>query len=604
MTQDFKDLTLKYITNNIVPGVDNDNAFRDNQEVTDNLQQELTDAIGYTPSTHKILTTTTTSNYLMYGQYAIGYDYYGYIAVLNENGIIQKVFTEYDSGTKLTPEMELNYDENGNIYGVDFLNNKARVILLNNVALNSSRGYFLKLRASYYINYNIYFHFSAYEGTCSIKKVPGEATYFIFGQQTGTNKEVLIKFINNVGMPNEWYYYENDVNPQWIYGMDFIIEKVGDTNVVDIYYEYQNIAVDSKNYLKHLYYNGETLTTINQYNTPNNIPILDLRIIDKNNVYVSSRRVENNNAILSLLKFTYEAFILINETALNILTPSYSLNYQNGILFGKIVGMDNNSKSNYLCIAYKDTFTKSPIYVQEPNGYMYTGCEVQNTFSLYKFIIFTDTKCLHPSIVIYDGYSGTAKEDYNSVSASRGELYSNNYIMFARQLYNKQVINNRTISTLEIPNNYLNNITIDKKNLLSYSNNLLVSDTNEVSKNIYEQLFLNFNNTINVIDEDTDTLYPGTASYINESINVGTEENCNSSSVGTVRINYANSYLVQNITWNYVADHYETSFVVDASVDDVSSIDFMSNDLSTVYLTKDISLSNGYYSVSQKLRIE
>ena len=115
---------------------------------------------------------------------------------------------------------------------------------------------------------------------------------------------------------------------------------------------------------------------------------------------------------------------------------------------------------------------------------------------------------------------------------------------------------------------------------------------------------MNFNNTINVIDEDTDILYPETANYINESINVGTEENCNSSSVGTVRINYSNSSLIQNITWNYVTDHYETSFVVDASVDDVSSIDFMSNDLSTVYLTKDISLSNGYYSVSQKLRIE
>ena len=109
---------------------------------------------------------------------------------------------------------------------------------------------------------------------------------------------------------------------------------------------------------------------------------------------------------------------------------------------------------------------------------------------------------------------------------------------------------------------------------------------------------------INVLDEDTNTTYPNAASYVNQNINTATKQNCENSFVGKVRINYENSTIMQNINWNYVTDHYETSFVVDAT-DEVPTIDYMSNDETTVYISKELDINVGsYYLVSQKLRIE
>lgn len=604
MTNDFKNFTLKYITKNIQPEANKTNAFIDNLEITNNLRQTLIQEIGYAPSTYLILTTDTTSNYLMYGDYDIGSSvYYGYIAILDENGKIQKVFTTYDSGTKLSPSMELNYDENGNIYGIDKTGSLYRIILLNNIALNSSSGYHCRLRASYYINYDFAKQYSAYEGTCTIKKVPEEAIYYLFGQNGTSKKELLIKFVNNVGIPNDWYYYEGTNSPTTINGKDFLIEKNGDNQTVDIYYESDKTA------LIHIYFNGQTLSNVASYSMPSGYPIMDLRIASKNNVYISSRHINNStyDMYLYLIKNT-STIETVNTFNFSASIPAYYLEYKNGFVFGKVSGYTTTSPAEfrYVCVVYDgSSVTKSTTYSSSISDYITTGCSVQNTFNLYKFLVHGETKCFHPSIVIYNGYTGAAKEGYGSTSAARGELFSNNYIMFARQLYNKQVINNRTISTLEVPNNYLNGIMIDKKNLVSSLNNILMSDTNQIEKNIYEQLFINFGITLNVIDSDTSTQYPNTATYINTNINEGTQQNYENTNISKVKINYSNSYVTKSITWTNNTTYYQTSFTIDAINESPTSVDFVSNDETTVYITKQLNLVQGHtYTLSQKLKIE
>jgi hypothetical protein len=100
-------------------------------------------------------------------------------------------------------------------------------------------------------------------------------------------------------------------------------------------------------------------------------------------------------------------------------------------------------------------------------------------------------------------------------------------------------------------------------------------------------------------------MYPMTASYINQNINIGTMDNCNNSFIGKVKINYENESMVQNITWSYNTDHYETSFIIDSKLKVPTSLEFLSNDESTVYIQKTITCSLGnYYLLKQKLRIE
>ena len=64
----------------------------------------------------------------------------------------------------------------------------------------------------------------------------------------------------------------------------------------------------------------------------------------------------------------------------------------------------------------------------------------------------------------------------------------------------KTINNNITTSTIEIPNLYLNDITLNKKNLISKTNNILNENTSPLIKNIYESLYINFINTITIKD--------------------------------------------------------------------------------------------------------
>ena len=89
----------------------------------------------------------------------------------------------------------------------------------------------------------------------------------------------------------------------------------------------------------------------------------------------------------------------------------------------------------------------------------------------------------------------------------------------------------------------LNNINITSKNLYGKTNLQLVQDTNTLTKNIYETLFVNFINTINVIDEDTNTRFPLASNYVNSNINTGTQTNSEESSVAKVRIKRIKDYI-------------------------------------------------------------
>ena len=198
--------------------------------------------------------------------------------------------------------------------------------------------------------------------------------------------------------------------------------------------------------------------------------------------------------------------------------------------------------------------------------------------------------------------------DYSSTVATKGRIYSDNKLVFARNLYNKTTYNNITTSTVQIPNGYLNDMTIQPKNLLSYTNNNIVIDTEELSKNRYESVLLNFINTINVIDEDTSNIYPSSANYINENINTGTQTNYENTSMTKIRINFADGSVVQPIEWKDISEEgliaKQTIFSVYVS-SELLSIDFINENEDFIYITKDYDFEVGnIYTVTQKVRIE
>ena len=118
-------------------------------------------------------------------------------------------------------------------------------------------------------------------------------------------------------------------------------------------------------------------------------------------------------------------------------------------------------------------------------------------------------------------YNGEPYINTNALIPNSAEIYSNESLVFARNLYNKTINNGTTVSIVEIPNNYLNNIDLTSKNLLSETNLVLVKDENILQKNEYETLYVNFINSIVIANKNTSIQVNNTeaSSYLNSSIN-------------------------------------------------------------------------------------
>lgn len=615
MTEDYKKGILDYISGNVVVENEKANSFRDNETITNNLTTKLSE-LGITPSVYKIksLTNDTLSNYILYGQYTKNSQLYTWIAILNESGTILDILTTYESGNLIEPIYCLDYDENGYIYGIDKPNNQNyyRIIQLNNLAVPIRNNFVCKLRSSYYIKseYNTPLDIGE-SGTPCIKKVNGEALYYIYGY-IGTSpnyKTKLIQFSNVVGTPVEWNYYEGssftDLNDTMNFA-DFIINNNDENITLDMYYV---IGYSSYN-LYHEYFNGESISSKPNYTFTNFIT--DIKIMDTNNIYLALTNRDSTQypTIITTIEVqkisnetTEEVFSYTTTTLFTSAIPSHYIEVVNGIVFSVAANFLGGGEA--ICNVYNNgELIKSPDYTYTERLYK-NGCIIQKIYGLYKFVLQTFEKATFPSVVIYDNqYSGESRTNYDTTLPKHVELYSGEYIKFARDLYNRQIYQNQCVSTVNIPYNYLNNIEIEPSNLISSSMTDLVNNTDMFTKNQYENLFVNFINKINVIDDDTDTLYPNAANYINENINTGNEQNNLSTFIGKVRINFTTPK-IQTIQWTWNVDHYETSFTIYTS-EIPETIEFISNDETTTYLTKEISnlTTNKYYTISQKLRIE
>lgn len=601
MTEEYKRNVLDYITGNVSPGNQTENSFRSNETIQNNLTTRLT-ALGITPInfTSNILYKDDNSNFIMYNKYLKNSKTYSFIAIFNQKGEILDILTTYDSGYLIEPIDDLNYDENGYIYGVDKPNDQDyyRIIQLNNIAIPIGNNYKCKLRSSYYIRTD----FSIPSGFANtiITKLPGEARYYLFGYSTSPHKTKLIEFSNIVGLPIEWNYYEGrnleSSNPVQA---KMIITSSGETNTVDIYYRMLGILG-----LDHEQFDGTSLTLKTQI-ALDNIP-QDIQIESQNVVYVASRK-NNNNGTYTLYIYKSNnnsvSTVLSYNVAVSGSIPSIFILVKNGMLFYKSEVFAGNSIYSIICgVYFGGTHIQSPAYEYASSDFLSTTCNVQKIYSLYSFFVLTKNEAHLPKIVIYDNqYSGSSYKSYNSTVPQYAELYSGGYIQFARNLYNRQLFYNQCVSVVNVPYNFLNDMNITPTNLLSETMSEIVSYRNVINKNKYENLFINFINKINVLDFDTDTLYPQTAVYVNNNINTGTQTNYNNTFVGKVRINFPTP-TTQDITWTWIANHYETEITITVGNNLPTSIDFLSKDGTTIYITKELNLQkNKTYKLNQKL---
>ena len=203
-------------------------------------------------------------------------------------------------------------------------------------------------------------------------------------------------------------------------------------------------------------------------------------------------------------------------------------------------------------------------------------------------------------------YNGEGYTNVNSLVPSKARLYdNNNKMIFARNLYNKVINANTTISTLNIPNTNLNDVTIYNQSLIGETNYALMNNQESITKNIYENLNINFYTTLRMInnnDPNNQIFNQVGSNRINSS--VSSVKDYTNAKATKIRINYDDETTkIQDITFDYGNEAY-TEFIIYVNKN-ITSIDFISNDENTIYNTIRPELEIGkYYKISQSVYVD
>lgn len=228
---------------------------------------------------------------------------------------------------------------------------------------------------------------------------------------------------------------------------------------------------------------------------------------------------------------------------------------------------------------------------------------VTKNYNLYQWNFSnTDTTFIGYELYNYFNYNGNPYYDTLCVSPHDSIFYgtvSNKELpIFARNLYNKTISGPLTVSTVQVPNMLLNNLNIQKEQLYSYTNLRVGEFTSTVSKNVYETVNVNFNNTLSISNKNdvSNPLYnlPG-ASSLNTNASADSQTNYNNIYLNKYRINYADgSQRVFTLTESQKSLSPEVTAIANISFSFIlskkaTSIELISNDEQVVYCNYDAS---------------
>ena len=615
MTQDFKNNILAYLvgkldiqTPSLAP------TFTNVGNITNNFNTELTSILGENYTITGFLQSQTNNIGIIYG-HTTNND--GFIVLLDETFNIIQIITN-DSNGDLLPMIEvLNVDEDGRFYGIT---NDMQFIMLNNFTLKlpTQINYEIKKTYSYNVSSSIAVNSSEVIG---IKKLIGSATYLIYGNQIyqysgNTYRKASASLLKvNVGSDNELTNFTSTSSTTGtnVYVKDATLKEENDTisfvlqctseviNTMPAYQEligtYTENVTTPMTFGRYIKLGGQNAENLIMKTAGDNV------YIGYNDTHDNSYYIDYINQ--NTLNNGFAGTIYIKELINNL--GGFSFIEQNNIVFFLLNQYNGTNYNAFVGLMKNDSIYDFESGIYDNDSIFF----VKQTFNLCNLYI-QDGNIAHIVQTIYNpnNYNGASYIDVDCMLPKSGILYDESeVVIFARNLYNKTVNNNTTISTIEVPNTYLNDTIIAKQNLLSNTNKLLNSNTQNISKNIYETLNINFANTL-VIKNSNNPL--------NEIINLQGSSRLNSSissladyeeTKGTkYKVNYTNGnsnvFNIDNIDYLGNMAILEFNIYVGSAI---SNIQIISNDEATIYQeidTSNLSLEIGkYYNFKQNVEI-
>lgn len=645
MTEDYKENLLDYVTGNLEEGTPtSDEIFKEQIELNRNKWKNYIPNGWNNFRIEGLLKSKTNDMIVLYGGYLDpDNNAYGLIYIVDNNFNPIKAFYEFSSGTKLRYIQCMNQDADGTFYFIDdtiysnnnpteVLTSQKRFVMVNNFTSDISGTYLINLRTSYILGdsyKNIY---------CKqIEKDINSAHYVMIGTKTveRTNRfagVIAVELIINVGTANEWSKVETgEENENLIHYGGSIIQFNNENK--SYYRVLGDKFADAGTYCLTKGYNNNSFTQTAIYNSPGyNDDIIETEYYSNQCVFLNQNEVyfvltnqhqtwngQSENKHIALIYYNFST-----SQARQIYDESLGQAVYNNIAY---IGLSANQGSLYLTYTRITNSNYANYYVQRFTGEWnpqligsnklcsinQRSFYVDNDYNIVKIFMYPNNFrnatwyfAFIKEIYNPTQYNGEPYEGVDALVPKYGNLYSNGSLVFSRNLYNISKQNNTTMSSVEIPNTYLNNSTITQNDLISKTNLQMNSDNTEWTKNIYEVVDLSYINTISVIDEDTGIQYRDSAIKVNNSTTDGGSTNYTNTKCTKYRINYSdNTTSIKPIYWNVIdTTHKETmiTFYVDKAI---SSIDFISNDETVKYLNIPLEVEIGkYYSISQKIRID
>jgi len=434
-----------------------------------------------------------------------------------------------------------------------------------------------------------------------IYKKNSSAKYILVGGLTSTY-EVLIAEINiNVGSETEFIYNKyNITNFNSIY--DNNVEFLENDYNVRISCICNKTSEENQKYKEFIKIDNTTLEekifiNLNDYVDIISIGGINNIILNQNESYITiyfspdSELGTNAQILLYHIENNISTLILSEDLGTEVF-PETKLKYKDeNIYFLKEyadVSINNTSRLELARINNNDV---SNIYILENGDYSNAVLfYIFNVYNLFDYVFINGTRDEIKTVQeIYNqfNYNGLDYENETSLIPNSSILKNNDDVIFARNLYNKTINNNETVSTLEIQNYYLNDIDITQQKLLSLTNTELVDNTETINKNIYERVLLNFVNIIKIKDNETNTLYANGASKLNFSIN--TDSQYENGKIGKIKIIYTDdTYEMKNITNIDITNNIATIESLFYAYKVPKQVQILSNDETAIYLTKDL----------------
>lgn len=628
MTNDYYVNLANYYTNQLVSEPPAEAITLNSSVALINFYDYFTYTLGASNYTiEKWLTWGGSSNIILYGTIevnSVSKNYILRIPYSNNNFDLTNAecYTTYVGGTELPYFWDLKVDTDGSLYGIVADGNNFALIMLANPFITGG----IKFRQSYVIP-STYSNYGNYQ---ELIKRENTGEYLIILNDGGANTLILHLTIN-VGGTNDWV--ATTVN-DYLEIYDYFISWGENISLNILSYDASGELTDYSVKFNVYNYNGSSITLTNNYSYSigTRFKTATAKYFDEKNIYYLVSYLSNyDGGSGTTYNYLYKANVTTGSTevlnsstgpnnpsspyvTLSTLGDAQQIEVINGIVYFKYCNTllpDPRYRFIFGILVKGKIYTlNAKIISEESLNSSYNHFFVSNIFNMYK-IVCPKSQMTEFVDFQYDpnGYNGTPYIDTNFFIPYRVELYDNSSLLFDRGLYNLKVYSNVTESTFNIPNTMLNSETISQAKLYGETLYNLVDSYINVNKNIYENLMINFFNSI-VVKDYTGRVYNNGGARVNDSISKTND--MNNASVNKIKIFYSDgTSQVQQIptptivgSGNPMTITYEILLYV-ASDGYVSKYQVLSNDENTLYFEYDTSsLNAGTYKITQECSVE